>query len=76
MDLSFAAHLRATLNIVPAYTWYAAPSGALIFVNERGADWLGLAPDHPLRLGIDDGGAWDRHIPLLKHADQARRVSS
>jgi hypothetical protein len=34
---------------------YALPSGALTFKNERGADWLGLAPDHPLRLGTDDG---------------------
>jgi PAS domain S-box-containing protein len=78
MDPSFEAQLRTTLNIVPAYTWYAAPSGALMFVNERGADWLGLAPDHPLRLGTDDGGAWDRHIPLLHPDDQedTRRVWS
>ncbi len=26
------AQLRATLNVIPAYTWYAAPSGALTFV--------------------------------------------
>ena len=42
MDQSLEAQLRATLNMIPAYTWYAAPSGALTFVNERGADYLGL----------------------------------
>jgi hypothetical protein len=28
------AQLQATLNIVPAYAWYALPNGALTFVNE------------------------------------------
>lgn len=32
------AQLRATLDVIPAYTWYANPSGALTFVNERHAD--------------------------------------
>jgi len=32
--------LQATLNVIPAYTWYAAPSGALTFVNKRTADYL------------------------------------
>ena len=31
----FDAQLQATLNLVPAYAWYALPSGALTFVNER-----------------------------------------
>jgi hypothetical protein len=31
---SLEAQLQATLNIVPAYTWYAQPNGALTFVNE------------------------------------------
>lgn len=65
---TFAAQLRKTLNAIPAYTWYAAPSGALTFVNERTADYLGLPKDHPLRLGVDTGAAWDSHIPLL-HPD-------
>jgi hypothetical protein len=34
--------LQATLNIVLAYAWYASPHGALRFVNERKADYLGL----------------------------------
>src|SRR3984885_3504088 len=49
--------LQATLNVIPAYTWYALPSGALTFVNERHADYLGLPKDHPLRFGIDVGAA-------------------
>ena len=31
------AELQATLNLIPAQTWYANASGALTFVNERGA---------------------------------------
>jgi formate hydrogenlyase transcriptional activator len=72
------AQLQATLNIVPAYAWYALPNGALTFVNERTADYLGLPKDHPLRFGADTGADWDSHIPLL-HADdreETRRVWS
>ena len=70
MDDSLQAQLQATLNVIPAYTWYAAPSGALTFVNERCADYLGLPTDHPLRFGIDTGAAWDSHLPLLHPDDQ------
>ena len=72
------AQLRATLEVIPAYTWYADPSGALTFVNKRHADYLGLPKDHPLRFGIATGGAWDSHIPLLHPDDheEARRVWS
>ncbi|MBY5720646.1 PAS domain-containing protein [Rhizobium leguminosarum] len=63
------AQLQATLNVIPAYTWYTAPSGGLTFVNKRTADYLGLPKDHPLRLGIDVGATWDAHIPLL-HPDE------
>jgi PAS domain S-box-containing protein len=78
MDDSLRAQLQATLNMIPAYTWYAAPSGALTFVNERCADYLGLPTDHPLRFGIDTGAAWDSHFPLLHPDDQegSRRVWS
>jgi hypothetical protein len=34
------AQLQATLNVLPAYTWYADPSGALTFVNKRHAGWF------------------------------------
>jgi PAS domain S-box-containing protein len=45
------AQIQATLNVIPADTWYALPSGALVFVNERTANYLGLPKDHPLRFG-------------------------
>jgi len=64
----FLAQLQASLNVIPAYTWYAAPSGGLTFVNKRTADYLGLPKDHPLRFGIDIGAQWDAHITLL-HPD-------
>ena len=72
----FLAQLRATLNMIPAYTWYAAPSGGLTFVNKRTADYLGLAKDHPLRFGIDIGAQWDAHIPLLHPDDQEKSRKS
>ena len=72
------AQLRATLDVIPAYTWYANPPGGLTFVNERLADYLGLPKDHPLRLGVDMGAEWDSHIPLLHpdDRDETRRVWS
>jgi PAS domain S-box-containing protein len=72
------AQLQVTLNLVPAYAWYALPNGALTFVNERTGDYLGLPKDHPLRFGTDTGADWDAHIPLL-HADdreETRRIWS
>ena len=72
------AQLQATLDKIPAYTWYANPTGGLTFVNTRCADYLGLPSDHPLRLGIDTGAAWDSHIALLHpdDAEETRRVWS
>src|SRR6266576_1356077 len=70
MDQLLEAQLRATLNVIPAYTWYAGPSGALTFVNERSAEYLGLPKDHPLRLGIESGAAWDSHLPMLHPDDR------
>src|ERR1700741_3885286 len=66
----FAAQLRATLNVIPAYTWYAAPSGGLTFVNKRTADYLGLPKDHPMRFGIDVGAPFDAHVPFLHPDDR------
>jgi PAS domain S-box-containing protein len=76
--LPLGAELQVALNLIPAYTWYAIPSGALTFVNERGADYGGLPKDHPLRLGIDTGAEWDSHIPFLHPDDheETRRVWS
>jgi PAS domain S-box-containing protein len=66
--LPLGAELQLALNLIPAHTWYAVPSGALTFVNERTADYLGLPKDHSLRFGIDTGAKWDYHIALL-HPD-------
>ena len=72
------AEIQVALNLIPAHTWYAIPSGALTFVNERGADYGGLPKDHPLRLGIDTGAEWDSHIPFLHPDDheETRRAWS
>src|SRR5258707_4562431 len=58
MDELLKAQLQATLDMIPAFTWLAAPSGALLFVNSRCADYLGLPKDHPLRFGTVTGAAW------------------
>jgi formate hydrogenlyase transcriptional activator len=72
------AQLQATLDVIPAYTWYADPFGALTFANKRLADYLGLPKDHPLRFGIATDAAWDSHIALLHPDDQeeSRKVWS
>jgi PAS domain S-box-containing protein len=70
---SFATQLRKTLNTIPAYTWYAMPSGTLTFVNEAYADYLGLAQDDPLRLGVETSVPWDTHIHMV-HPDDHRET--
>jgi PAS domain S-box-containing protein len=67
----FLAQLQAILNVLPAHTWYASPSGGLTFVNKRTADYLGLPKDHPLRFGIDVGAQWDAHLPFVHQDDRA-----
>jgi len=76
--LPLEAQLQATLNVIPAYTWYTTPSGGLTFVNKRCADYLGLAKEHPLRFGGTTDAEWDSHIPLLHPDDheETRRVWS
>jgi PAS domain S-box-containing protein len=66
----FMAQMQAILNVIPAYTWYAASSGGLTFVNRHTADYLGLPKDHPLRFGIDIGAQWDDWVPLLHPDDR------
>jgi PAS domain S-box-containing protein len=65
---SLEARLQASLNVIPAHTWYAAPSGALTFVNRRAADYIGLPSEDPLRFGIETAASWDSHIALI-HPD-------
>src|ERR1700741_4187802 len=78
MDETLQAQLQATLDMIPAFTWFASPAGALLFVNSRCADYLGLPKDHPLRFGTDTGEGWDSHIPFLHPDDheEGRRASS
>jgi PAS domain S-box-containing protein len=64
------AQIQATLAVIPAYCWYAHPSGALTFVNTRTADYLGLPKEHPLRSGIATDDAWDSHLPFLHPDDR------
>jgi len=69
-SVGFVAQLQAILNLLPAYTWYAASSGALTFVNKRTADYLGIPKDHSLRCGVDIGAQWDDWVSLLHPDDQ------
>ena len=73
---SLEVQLQATLDKIPAYTWYANPTGGLTFVNTRCADYLGLPSDHPLRLGAETHAAWDSHLALVHpdDAEESRRV--
>ena len=74
--LTDPVQLQATLNVIPAYAWYASSCGGLTFVNKRTADYLGLPEDHPLRFGIDTNAPWDAHIRFLHpdDHDETRRV--
>jgi len=65
------AQLQSTLDTIPMYVWYATPAGVLIYVNERQGDYLGLPKDHPLRLGIEAGAAWDSYLSLIHPDDHA-----
>jgi PAS domain S-box-containing protein len=45
------AELQATLNVIPVYTWYAVPSGALTFreMTHCGLPWHPERPSSPFR---------------------------
>jgi len=64
------ANLQVTLNALPTQAWYARASGALAFVNEATADYLGLPSDHPLRFAADFEAPWDAHLIFLHPEDQ------
>ena len=72
------AQLLATLDLMPALAWYAAPSGGLTYVNEAGAEYLGLPKEHPLRSCADSDAVWDSHLQWLHpdDHDETRRVWS
>jgi signal transduction histidine kinase len=64
------ANLQATLNVLPIQAWYARTSGALAFVNQATAKYLGLPSDHPLRCAGDFEAPWDAHVVFLHPDDQ------
>ena len=77
----FMAQVQAILNVLPAYTWYATPSGSLTFVNKRTSGLPWCSKDHPLRFGIDIGAQWDAHgsrccirTTAKKHANTGQTV--
>jgi hypothetical protein len=74
------AQLQATLNIIPAYAWYAAPSGALAFVNEQAPTiWVSqkMTLSDPARLPARIGTATSLSCTRMiarKHAGSSRPV--
>jgi PAS domain S-box-containing protein len=64
------ANLQVTLNAIPTQAWYARGSGALAFVNDAAANYLGLSADHPLRFAADLEAPWDAHLVFLHPEDQ------
>ena len=64
------AELQVALSLIPAHTWYAVLSGALTYLNERGSDYLGLPKDHPIRLGIETGAAYQHLMTEAPNRDQ------
>src|SRR5258707_786208 len=68
MGESLRAQLLATLDLMPTLAWYATPSGGLTYVNEGGAEYLGLSREHPLRSRTDTDAVWDSHLEWI-HPD-------
>jgi len=64
-------NLQVTLNILPIQAWYARASGALAFVNQTTAEYLGLPLDHPLRFAGELEAPWDIHMTFLHSDDWA-----
>jgi|SRR5579859_227812 len=68
---SIETHLQATLNALPIQAWYARSSGALAFVNQTTAKYLGLPSDHPLGFAGEFEAPWDVHVVFLHPDDRA-----
>ena len=64
-------NLQTTLNALPIQAWYTSASGALAFVNQTTATYLGLSPDHPLRLADEFEAPWDAYVIFLHPDDRA-----
>jgi PAS domain S-box-containing protein len=64
-------NLQTTLNALPIQAWYARASGALAFVNQTTAKYLGLPSDHPLGFAGEFEASWDVHVTFLHPDDRA-----
>ena len=49
--LPLGAELQVALNLIPAHTWYAVPSGALTFLNDRASDYDAAFSRKPNPIG-------------------------
>jgi PAS domain S-box-containing protein len=67
---SIEANLQTTLNALPIQAWYARASGALAFVNQTTAIYLGLPSDHPLGFADEFEAPWDVHVAFLHPDDR------
>jgi PAS domain S-box-containing protein len=65
------ANLQTTLNALPIQAWYARASGALAFVNQTTAKYLGFPSDNALGFTHELGAPWDVHVALLHPDDRA-----
>jgi formate hydrogenlyase transcriptional activator len=68
--------LQAMLDKMPGYAWYASPTGGVLFLNLRSAEYHQMPADDPFRLGTVENPAWDSHIAFLHPDDHenTRRV--
>ena len=64
-------NLQITLNALPIQAWYARASGALAFVNQTTANYLGLPSNHPLGFAGGFEAAWDVDMAFLHPDDRA-----
>ena len=64
-------NLQTTLNALPIQAWYARASGALAFVNQTTAKYLGIPSDHPLGFAGEFEAPWDAHVAFLHPDDRA-----
>jgi PAS domain S-box-containing protein len=69
--LPIEANLQATLNALPIQAWYARSSGALAFVNQSTAKYLGLPSDRQLGIAGEFEVPWDAHVAFLHPDDRA-----
>ena len=58
MEQSLEAQLRATLNMIPAYTWYATPSGGAD-LRQRAKCGLRWAPER------SSASLWNGHLASM-----------